>query len=142
MIFKDYIVKHSFRHPIVLFDGECMLCNQSVQWLIKHDKNQILKFHHLQTSYLESNSSKTINSVILLHNGNKHDKSAAIIQIFVLLGGTYKLISFIFGIFPKAMRDIGYDFIAKYRYKWYGKYNTCEIPAKQWQDRFLDKTIL
>ena len=76
-------------------------------------------------------------SVVLYHKGKIFLKSDAGIQILKILGGKYSVLSVILSVFPAFLRNVFYDWIAKNRYKWFGKYNECMIPQKGWKDRFI-----
>ena len=128
---------------VILFDGVCNLCNDSVLKVIKYDiKNQFV-FTSLQsdigkeiTEYLGVDTSK-IDSIILYEPSVAYDiKSTAALKIMNEFGGVWKLTQ-LFWIFPESLRNIVYDYIAKNRYKWFGKKEACMIPSKEIQEKFL-----
>ncbi|WP_299009978.1 thiol-disulfide oxidoreductase DCC family protein [uncultured Tenacibaculum sp.] len=128
---------------VILFDGVCNLCNDSVLKVIKYDvKNQFV-FTSLQsdigkeiTEYLGVDTSK-IDSIILYEPNVVYDiKSTAALKIMNDFGGIWKLTQ-VFLIFPEGLRNIVYDYIAKNRYKWFGKKEACMIPSKEIQEKFL-----
>tara|TARA_B110000240_G_scaffold186415_1_gene223037 strand:- start:497 stop:907 length:411 start_codon:yes stop_codon:yes gene_type:complete len=129
--------------PLVLFDGFCNLCNSSVQYVIKHDRHNKFKFASLQSDaakeillqFNENNSD--LNSIILIDNNKIFKKSLAVLRLLKILGGVYTLL-YIFIIIPKPLRDWVYDYIAKNRYKWYGKKDSCMIPTKELKNKFID----
>ncbi|MNQ66896.1 hypothetical protein D3C85_813980 [compost metagenome] len=128
---------------IILFDGICNLCNSAVQFIIKNDKKDIFRFVTLQSElgneicqYIGVDQTK-IDSIILYNPGVAYYyKSSAAIEIGEDLGGIYSLIS-ILKIFPEKLRNYTYDYIAKNRYKWYGKKESCMIPAPELKSKFL-----
>jgi predicted DCC family thiol-disulfide oxidoreductase YuxK len=128
---------------IILFDGVCNLCNSAVLFVIKNDKKDIFRFVALQSdfgkeicNYIGVDQNK-IDSIILYHPGVAYYyKSSAAIEIAEELGGIYSLIS-IFKIFPEKLRNYIYDYIAKNRYKWYGKKESCIIPTPELKAKFL-----
>jgi predicted DCC family thiol-disulfide oxidoreductase YuxK len=128
---------------IILFDGVCNLCEQSIQYVIKHDKNDVFRFVALQSelgekilNYLKIDSSKT-DSIILYEPGQAYFyKSDAALEILNSLGGFLKW-SVIFKVIPSALRNPIYDYIAKNRYKWYGKKDACMIPTSELKAKFL-----
>lgn len=128
---------------IILFDGTCNLCNGAVQFIIKHDKKDIFRFAALQSdlgkeicSYIGVDQTK-IDSIILYNPGIAYYyKSSAAIEIANELGGIHSLIS-IFKILPEKLRNYIYDYIAKNRYKWYGKKESCMIPTPELKAKFL-----
>ncbi|MFT7899073.1 DCC1-like thiol-disulfide oxidoreductase family protein [Tenacibaculum ascidiaceicola] len=128
---------------VILFDGVCNFCNDSVLKVIKYDvKNQFV-FTSLQsdigkeiTQYLGIDTSK-VDSIILYEPNVAYDiKSTAALKIMNNFGGIWKLTQ-VFWVFPEALRNIVYDYIAKNRYKWFGKKDACIIPSKEIQDKFL-----
>lgn len=128
---------------VILFDGVCNFCNDSVLKVIKYDvKNQFV-FTSLQsdigkeiTQYLGVDTSK-VDSIILYEPNVAYDiKSTAALKIMNDFGGIWKLTQ-IFLIFPESFRNIVYDYIAKNRYKWFGKKDACMIPSKEIQEKFL-----
>ncbi|MBC7641284.1 MAG: DUF393 domain-containing protein [Flavobacterium sp.] len=128
---------------IILFDGVCNLCEESVQFIIKYDKKDIFRFVALQSDYGQEIlqhigiQNQNIDSIILYHPGKAYYyKSAAAIEIAKDLGGILHY-GTIFRIIPTKLRNLIYDYIAKNRYKWYGKKNNCMIPTKELKVRFL-----
>ena len=126
---------------IILFDGVCNLCNQSVSSVIKYDKNNIFQFAAMQTKAGE----KVINeyrllenrkSIILVKEGLVFYKSDAVIEIAKQLNGWPSILKFGF-VFPKFLRDGMYDIIAKNRYYLLGKKETCAIPSEKDNHRFI-----
>jgi len=126
---------------IILFDGVCNLCNQSVSLVIKYDKNNIFQFAAMQTKAGE----KVINeyrllenrkSIILVKEGLVFYKSDAVIEIAKQLNGWPSILKFGF-VFPKFLRDGVYDIIAKNRYYLFGKKETCAIPSEKDNHRFI-----
>lgn len=127
----------SYKHPIIIFDGICHLCDVSVQFILKRDSKAAFRYCTLQyVTVLKLMDIKT-DSVVLYHKGKIFLKSDAGIQILKILGGKYSVLSVILSVFPAFLRNVFYDWIAKNRYKWFGKYNECMIPQKGWKDRFI-----
>ncbi len=129
---------------LVLFDGICNLCNASVKYIIKHDKKNMFCFAALQSdtgkqiiNQYKIDTTKT--DSILLYNPTKgiYYKSTAALKIASKLGFPINLMS-IFLIFPAFIRNCVYDFIAKNRYKWYGKKESCMIPNPELKSKFLE----
>ena len=127
---------------IILFDGVCNLCNNSIQFIIKRDKKQHFLFASLQSDAAQDIllqfqlKNSDFDSIIFIENGKIYQKSTAILKISTYLGGLWKL-NYGFIIIPKFIRDTIYSFIAKNRYKWFGKKNVCMIPTKELKIRFL-----
>ncbi|NJB70018.1 putative DCC family thiol-disulfide oxidoreductase YuxK [Saonia flava] len=129
---------------IILFDGVCNLCNSSVQYIIKRDKKDIFRFAALQSEtgkkLVEERKIDTskVDSIILIEPGVAYyTKSDAILNIGLEFGGSWRTIT-VFTWIPTGIRNIVYDFIAKNRYKWYGKKDACMIPTPELKAKFLD----
>ena len=129
---------------IILFDGVCNLCNNAVNIIIDHDKNDVFRYASLQSQLgqqltLERGiDTSKIDSIILIDPGNAYYiKSTAALQIAKHLSGGYRLLSnFLF--LPESFRNLVYDFIAKHRYKWFGKKDNCRIPTPELKNKFLE----
>lgn len=130
-------------HPVLLFDGSCNLCNFWVNFLLAADSKHKLKFAAQQSAggkqlLLQYGcDSDVLESVILIDKGTRYAKSAAILKCLRLLGGIWRLL-YVLVIIPRPVRDFLYDFIARHRYRWFGKRDQCRIPSAQEQERFLD----
>ena len=128
---------------IILFDGVCNLCNGGVQFVLKKDKNNIFNFSSLQSEFgqkklLELNFDSTnFDSFLYLKDDKVYTKSSAALQVCKELSGPIKLLS-IFLIVPKFIRDLIYSLIAKNRYKWFGKQDSCWLPTPDLQTRFIN----
>ncbi|MBA9074966.1 putative DCC family thiol-disulfide oxidoreductase YuxK [Flavobacterium gossypii] len=128
---------------IILFDGVCNLCDSSIQFIIKHDKKDLFRFVALQSEigmeiikHIGVDTSK-IDSILLYEPGKAYYyKAEAALKIAKELGGIYTAISW-FGILPKFLTNSVYDYIAKNRYKWYGKKDACMIPTPELKAKFL-----
>lgn len=127
---------------ILLFDGYCNLCQSSVQFVLKHEKKPEIYFTSLQSEigiqllkHYGINPNK-VDSLVLIENNKVFIKSSAALRTLNYLKGLYPL-GFGFIIFPAFIRNIVYDFVAKNRYKWYGKTDSCMIPDKDLVKRFL-----
>lgn len=129
---------------IILFDGVCNLCNSSVIKVIKHDKKDVFLFAPLQSEIGEkiqkelNLNAKDMDSIILyIPNQAYYKKSSAALRIMNEFGGLWKLTQ-IFRILPPVFNNIFYDIIAKNRYKWFGKKDSCMIPTPELKAKFLD----
>lgn len=127
---------------IVLFDGICNFCNSSINKIIRHDKKNRFKFAALQSEtgkkLLEKHSidSSRTDSIILIENNVAYIKSTAILKISKHMSGLYPL-TYGFIIIPVFIRNAVYDFIARNRYKWWGKKDSCMIPTEEVKAKFL-----
>ena len=126
---------------VVFFDGVCNLCQYSVRYLLKHDKKKVLKFASIQGQYAKKTLSaehlKNLESLLFYNKKILYKKSTAILKLSTVLGGWHKLL-LVGYILPQFIRDNLYSFVAKNRYRWFGKQDYCRIPTKDLQDRFLD----
>lgn len=128
---------------IVLFDGVCNLCDNAVQFIIKHDEKDIFRFVSLQSEigqeickHIGIDASK-IDSIILYEPGIAYYyKSEAALNIASDLGGAISILS-VFKVFPSGFSNVVYDFIARNRYKWFGKKESCMIPTTELKSKFL-----
>ena len=129
---------------IILFDGVCNLCDSAVQFIIKHDKKDVFRFVALQSDLGQEIvkhvgiDTKKVDSIILFEPGVAYYyKSSAAITIAKYLGGIFYFAA-ILKVLPTKFRNGVYDYIAKNRYKWYGKKESCMIPTKEIQAKFLE----
>ena len=126
---------------IVLFDGVCNLCNNTILFLIKHDKNNQLHFAAQQTNagvkiMNQYGINLNTSSVIFIKNETVYVRSDAVIEIAKQLNGWPRIL--LAGkILPLNIRNWVYDLIAKYRYKIFGKKNECAIPSKEHMHKFI-----
>jgi predicted DCC family thiol-disulfide oxidoreductase YuxK len=128
---------------IILFDGVCNLCNSAVQFIIKHDKDDVFRFVALQSElgreileYIGIDSINTDSIVLYEPDVAYYYKSDAALQIAKSLGGLFS-IGLIFKIIPTGIRNQLYDYIARNRYKWYGKKKSCMLPTPELKAKFL-----
>jgi len=127
---------------ILLFDGYCNLCHSSVQFVLKHEKADTLFFTSLQSAtgkeilkQYKIDSDK-VTSLVLIENDAAYIKSTAALRISKYLKGLYPM-AFLLLIIPSFIRNSIYDYIAKNRYKWFGKKDTCIVSDNKLAQRFL-----
>ncbi len=128
---------------IILFDGICNLCNASVQFVIKRDTKDVFRFVALQSDlgnkildHIGINREHT-DSMVLYEPGKAYYyKAEAAFKIICEFGGYFKLLN-VLRIFPKFISSAVYDYIAKNRYRWYGKQEACMIPTPELAAKFL-----
>ena len=128
---------------IILFDGVCNLCSNAVQYVIEHDKKDIFRFVALQSDLgIEilnhiGIDTKNVDSIVLYDPGVAYYyKSTTAIEIAKEFGGIFHL-GTIFKIIPAALRNLAYDYVARNRYQWYGKKESCMIPTPELKAKFL-----
>lgn len=128
---------------VIIFDGVCHLCNASVDFVMKRDQKRVFRYTANQMEagrkILRDNGidPDQIETVYLYENGKLYDKSSAALRIARKLGFPYNL-AFGFIIVPAFIRNVVYDFIAKNRYTWFGKKETCRLPTAEERALFLD----
>ena len=131
-----------FTHSIILFDGVCNLCNGAVNFVIKRDPGNVFKFTPLQEKQgvllLKKHAidAQELDSIVLVENEKVYTKSSAALRIARKMSNLWPLF-FVLLIIPSFIRDGVYDFIAKNRYKWFGKKEQCMIPTPGLREKFL-----
>lgn len=127
---------------IVLFDGDCNFCDSSVQFIIKRDPAAHFLFTSLQSDkgvelVKQYNIPADVDSLVLIENGKAFTKSSAALRIAKKLDGLWHLF-FLFILVPRKIRDGVYDYVAKNRYKWFGKKeDACMLPPPDVRKRFI-----
>jgi predicted DCC family thiol-disulfide oxidoreductase YuxK len=130
---------------IIFFDGVCNFCDRSVQFIFQRDNKGYFQFCPLQSEKAElllsqsgGSSSKdgALYTVMLLENGKIYERSTAALRMARKLNKTWPLL-YILMIVPRPIRDFVYAFIAKNRYKWFGKKESCMIPSAELRSRFI-----
>jgi predicted DCC family thiol-disulfide oxidoreductase YuxK len=128
--------------PILLFDGVCNLCNGAVQFVIERDPKAVFRFASLQSEVgqqllMEYKVTETnLGSVILIHEGKYYAYSDAVLETGHLLGGFWQIF-YVFKVIPTFLRNIVYRYVAKNRYRWFGKQENCWLPTPELKSRFL-----
>ncbi len=129
---------------LILFDGVCNLCNTTVQYVIKHDKKDVFRFTALQSNLgkkiveaFEIDPTKTDSILLYSEEYGIKSKSSAALHIARQLSFPNNLMT-VFFIVPPIIRNKIYDYIAKNRYKWYGKKEYCIMPTKALKAKFLE----
>lgn len=131
------------QNPVLLFDGVCNLCNKSVQFVLKYNRKGNIRFASLQSEYGAKALKNSLlpadytSSLVFLEEGKTYVQSDAALKLAKHLSSFWKIGS-IFLVVPKFIRNPVYDWVAKNRYKWFGKKEVCWIPDAKWESRFLD----
>ena len=129
--------------PVVLFDGICNLCNGSVRFVIERDPHKHFQFAPLQSETATTLIGRTADplampdSIVLVDDGRLYVRSTAALRIARRLRFPWPLL-WVFMVVPRPLRDWVYDVIARHRYGWFGKRDTCMVPTKEIRDRFLE----
>jgi predicted DCC family thiol-disulfide oxidoreductase YuxK len=127
---------------IVFFDGECGLCNHTVDFLLRKDVNGILMFAPLQgstaTEIVPADVRIQLDTLVYYRSGQLYYRSAAVVRFLRDLGGFWGIAGTLLWLIPGPLRDIGYRSISALRYRLFGKHEACRIPTPAEQARFLD----
>ena len=136
-------LKAQQQQAVLLYDGLCCLCNRTIHFLLRIDHRSVLHFAALQSTSAESlleqvdHSRPLPDGVVLIHNGKIYTESDAALKSLQLIGGIWKLLAML-RVIPNFIRKPIYRLVARNRYKWFGKYDSCPIPKPEWKQRFLD----
>lgn len=127
---------------ILFFDGYCSLCNALVDWGIRHDQKKNIQFASLQGETAKKYLAHTqytvdIDTVIYFRDEKIYQQSSAVLYFFKDIGGVYSLF-FIFIVLPTLIRDFFYKLVARNRYKFFKKRDTCRLPTESERERLLN----
>lgn len=130
-------------HGILLFDGVCNFCNDTVNFILDHDSDRYIKFAALQSDTGQALlkhfqlPTSDFDSLVYIENQALYTKSTAALRIAKHLDGIWSW-SQVGLVIPRFMRDWAYDLIAQNRYKWFGKQEQCRMPTAAIRARFLN----
>ena len=130
----------TIKKDIVVFDGVCVLCNRFFNWLIKNDKDEKFMYTNFQSDFSKKNNLKLedINSVAVIKtNGEKIYKVQAVYYILKKID-RYFIVQILLKLLPLFLTNICYDLIANFRYRIFGKYETCIIPNENVRKNFIN----
>lgn len=132
---------------VVFYDGVCGLCDRTVQFLLRIDRQRILSFAPLQgttAARLTAHDSRFDDARTILFvedYGTARERvsvrSTAVLRILARLGGLWRAVSWL-RVIPRPLRDLAYRIVARYRYRWFGRFDSCRLPAAAIAARFLD----
>lgn len=130
------------RRQVILFDGVCNLCNSFVLFVIRRDKKKRFMFASLQSNaatelLINEIETPAFKTVILIKGNRIYKKSTAALRILKQLSGLWPLLYGLI-IVPPFIRDAVYDFVARNRYKWFGRRNRCMVPTDDLKKKFLE----
>lgn len=129
-------------HPTVFFDGVCGLCNHSVNWLLARDPEHKLRFAPLQGTTaekgLDAGIRNRLDTIVFVSGGETFTRTAAVSRILMTLGGPWRMLGWLLWIVPLPMRDLGYRFVSRLRYRLFGKHESCRLPTPEERAVFLD----
>jgi predicted DCC family thiol-disulfide oxidoreductase YuxK len=130
---------------VILFDGDCGLCNGVVNFVLRHDERGCFRFAPLQSpagqSFLRRYGlpPEGVNSMVLLENGRFFTRSTAALRLARRLGGVWSLLYCLI-IVPLPVRDFVYGLVAKYRYRVFGRSASCTMPTPEHRKRFIEES--
>ncbi len=133
-------------HPVVVFDGVCNLCNAAVDFLLRHDRSGSLRFASAQGDTgaallgIEPDGDGNVpdpSTIVVAIEGTVLERSDAVLALVPFLGWPWKA-ALIGRALPRPVRDRLYDLVARNRYRWFGKKETCRIPTPDERARFVD----
>ena len=128
--------------PVLLFDGVCNLCNGSVQWVLRHDARAQFRFAALQSDTGQALLRRfgldpaQLDTVVLVDGDRIFLRSDAPLEVARRLGGGWALL-YIFKVLPRPLRNAVYDWVARHRYRWFGREESCMLPRLEWKGRFV-----
>ena len=129
-------------HLVLLFDGVCNLCHGVVRFVLDHDRDARFRFAPLQSDvgrallerfHLDPSA---IDSVVVIDAAGAHARSDAALHTVRALGAPWSWLWLLIAI-PRPLRDVVYDFVARHRYRWFGRKDACPVPRPAWRERFL-----
>ena len=137
------------QHPVLLYDGVCGLCNQLVQFILRHDRDGVFRFASLQSGLAagilarhgaEAGDLDTVYAVLNCDAPGESllARSDAVLFVLAQLGRKGRAAGFLFKLLPRALRESSYKFIARRRYRLFGRSEVCMLPAPENRGRFLD----
>jgi len=127
---------------VLLFDGECNLCNGFVQFVLARDKQQVFQFASLQSVQGQALlrhygvEAKLLSTLVLIHAGQSYTQSDAVLEIARLLSGLWPA-AYPLRYLPRSLRNHLYQVVAQRRYRWFGRQQVCWLPTPALQQRFL-----
>lgn len=129
-------------HPVVLFDGECNLCNWSVQFIIARDPVALFRFASIQSPagtalLIDHDFDPTaLDGFVLVEDAQAYTGTDAALRVVRHLGSGWRLLG-VFRLVPRGLRDFVYRFVANNRYRWFGRRDSCMVPTPDLRRRFL-----
>jgi predicted DCC family thiol-disulfide oxidoreductase YuxK len=130
-------------HPVVIFDGDCGLCQSSVQFMLRHDPREVLYFAPRQSTAGQALLVRcgfvdaSPNSVVLVEGNRASTQSTAVLRIARYLRFPWNLAG-IFTLIPAPLRDAAYGWVARNRFRFAKKAPVCRLPTESERKRFLD----
>ncbi len=138
---KDILEESKMDHPIIFFDGVCAMCNSFVDLVSRADRNGTFRFAPLTGETAKQllpplSDDPREWSMIYVDERGIHDQSDASLEVYRRLGGAWQILS-IARFVPRFIRNPAYRVVARNRYRWFGRRDTCRVPSEEEKDRFL-----
>lgn len=135
--------------PVLLYDGECGLCNALMRFMLKHDRRGVLYFAPLQgrtgQAFLRSRGMNTedFDSLVLIEDADRAEtgcflRTAGALRAMSEMGGGWGRLAHVLERVPAGWRDAGYNVVARTRYRIFGRYKPTPLPDPAWARRILD----
>lgn len=133
----------SYNSTIVFFDSHCLLCNGSVRFILRHEKQQELFFAPIGGLVFRKVTKDLVqdeipDSIVVAHNNAVFYHSKAILIILICMGGYWKVLGKLAKIVPTPIFDFFYKILIHNRYRWFGTTDSCILPTTETRQRFLD----
>jgi predicted DCC family thiol-disulfide oxidoreductase YuxK len=128
--------------PVILFDGVCTLCSWSVQFVVRNDGRARFRFGSMQSEAGQALLSKhglpvdTFDSLVLIEGEHVYQRSDAALRICTGLRAPWRWFGCL-RVVPRPVRDAAYDLVARHRYRWFGRTESCLVPTGELEERFL-----
>ena len=129
--------------PVLLYDGTCALCDRSVQLVLDHERSPTIRFAALESAVGQSLldgcglDARALDSLVLVEGGRCHVESQAVARVATYLAAPWRWASAL-RLVPRVLRDPAYRWVARNRYRWFGRLEECRIPGPGVRARFLD----
>jgi len=131
-------------HAVVLFDGVCNVCNDSVKFILARDSAGYFRFASLQSDVAKQLLARfglaemPLNTMALIQGDRVYLRSSAVLRVAEGLGGAWRFAGILGRLVPRPVRDALYSFLVRYRYRWFGQSEQCLVPTPAVRERFLD----
>ena len=133
---------------VLLYDGVCGLCHGLVQFLIRRDHRDQLRFAPLQSPFAaqiltrHGHSPQDLDTVYLVEHPNTpqehlRDRAKAVLTALAIIGGPWRLFSLL-RVLPPVILNLGYRMVARVRYRLFGRFSACQVPTPAQRAKFLD----
>jgi len=129
-------------HPVILFDAQCILCSANAQLVLRHDKARRFRLAAMQGEVgaalfrRHGIDPENPDTIIVVQGEHALRDSDAVLAIYAGLGWPWRIAGLL-RIIPRPLRDPPYRWIARNRYRLFGRRDTCWVPAPEWTDRLL-----